>query len=105
MRCVRSFRSMSETPSPGPRAGWSGGCTRSPAPGATPARAANSPEDPAPSPAACCRHTRHQATHRFQRVVGDHLAAIDDDDTVTKALRLFHVVGGVDQRFPLALES
>ena len=55
--------------------------------------------DDRPPPAR--RRARVQAC---QRVVGDHLAAIDDDDAVGQALGFLHVVRRVEQRLAAALQ-
>src|SRR5271154_3318920 len=38
-----------------------------------------------------------QLVQSLQRVVRDYFSMIDDDDAVAESLRLFHVVGGVDE--------
>src|ERR1700722_12075342 len=38
-----------------------------------------------------------QLVQSLQRVVRDYFSVIDDDDAVAESLRLFHVVGGVDE--------
>src|SRR5580700_6388086 len=48
---------------------------------------------------------RQQAIQALQGIVGDHLAVVDDDDTIAETLGLFHVVRGVEQRLAAALED
>src|ERR1700730_13456068 len=41
----------------------------------------------------------------LQGVVGNHLAVIDDHDAIAEALRLLHIVRGVDEGFAALLQS
>src|SRR5262249_30860881 len=45
-----------------------------------------------------------QTMESVQRVIGDDFAVIDDDDAVAKALGLFHVMSGVDERLAPRLQ-
>src|ERR1039458_9686253 len=47
---------------------------------------------------------RQHLVQPLQRVVGNHLPVIDDHDAVAEALRLFHIVRGVDKGFAPLLQ-